>query len=156
MWYRLSFCIALTVWSSLAFAQAGTETAGRISPKELNIPPSPVFDLMGVTPSQINHTSDIKDFKVDWSFKSWKLNPNLAIQSQPIWEMFYNRKDLHRYQNASHFMRRMSTFDLSVGSVQDENNDRRIGFALKLNLVKKKDPLMEKSLYTDILERYAV
>ena len=60
------------------------QAAGRVTPKELTIPASPVFDLMGVTSSQINRTSDIKDFKVDWSFKSWKLSPNLAIQSQPV------------------------------------------------------------------------
>src|SRR6476659_5144775 len=86
-------------------AQDNDPKASRISPKELTIPASPVFDLMGVTPSQVNRTTDIKDFKVDWSFKSWKLNPNLAIQSQPIWELFYNRKDLSKYQSASRFIR---------------------------------------------------
>src|SRR6187549_2355845 len=93
---------------------------GRLSPKEFSIPASPVFDLMGVTPSQINRTTDIKDFKVDWSFKSWRLNPNLAIQSQPVWELLYNRKDLSKYQAASRFMRRMASLDISVGTVQDE------------------------------------
>ena len=128
--------------------------AGRVTPKEFSIPASPVFDLMGVTSSQINRTSDIKDFKVDWSFKSWKLNPNLAIQSQPFWELFYNRSDLSKYQRASGFMRRMASIDLSIGSVQDENNDRRIGFATKFNLFKQKDPLMAKNLYAGISEKY--
>jgi len=128
--------------------------AGRVTPKEFSIPASPVFDLMGVTSSQINRTSDIKDFKVDWSFKSWKLNPNLAIQSQPFWELFYNRSDLSKYQRASGFMRRMASIDLSIGSVQDENNDRRIGFATKFNLFKQKDPLMAKDLYAGISEKY--
>src|SRR4051812_36699196 len=91
-----------------AAAQTVKEKAGRLSPKEFSIPASPIFDLMGVTSSQINRTSDIKDFKVDWSFKSWRLNPNLAIQSQPIWEMFYNRKDLSKYQNTSAFMRKLA------------------------------------------------
>jgi hypothetical protein len=128
--------------------------AGRVTPKEFSIPASPVFDLMGVTSSQINRTSDIKDFKVDWSFKSWKLNPNLAIQSQPFWELFYNRSDLSKYQRASGFMRKMASIDLSIGSVQDENNDRRIGFAAKFNLFKQKDPLMAKELYAGIREKY--
>jgi len=134
--------------------KAFTQAAGRVSPKELTIPAAPVFDLMGVTPSQINRTSDIKDFKVDWSFKSWKLNPNLAIQSQPVWEMFYNRKDLSKYQAASGFMRKLASTDLSIGSVQDENNDRRIGFATKFNLYKQNDPLMAKELYGGISEKY--
>lgn len=128
--------------------------AGRLSPKEFSIPASPVFDLMGVTPSQINRTSDIKDFKVDWSFKSWRLNPNLAIQSQPFWELIYNRKDLSKYQQASGFMRRLASVDLSIGSVQDENNDRRIGYAIKLNLLKQRDPLLAKDLYIDIGDKY--
>jgi hypothetical protein len=128
--------------------------AGRISPKELNIPSSSVFDLMGVTASQVTRTSNIKDFKVDWSFKSWKLNPNLAIQSQPVWELIYNRKDLNKYQNASRFMRRFASLDLSVGTVQTENSDRRIGFAMKINLIDKKDPLMAKELYLGIDEQY--
>jgi hypothetical protein len=128
--------------------------AGRITPKELSIPPSPVFDLMGVTPSQINHTSDIKDFKVDWSFKSWRLNPNLAIQSQPVWEILYNRKELGKYQRASPFMHKLASLDVSIGSVQNEDNDRRIGFAIKMNLYKKKDPLLAKELYEDIALKY--
>src|SRR5215213_5960205 len=92
--------ICLSALLAACFISSAQEdaAAGRVSPKEFSIPASPVFDLMGVTSSQINRTSDIKDFKVDWSFKSWKLSPNLAIQSQPIWEMFYNRKDLSKYQ----------------------------------------------------------
>lgn len=130
------------------------QKAGRVSPKEFSIPASPIFDLMGVTSSQVNRTSDIKDFKVDWSFKSWKLSPNLAIQSQPLWEMFYNRKDLSKYQNASRFMRRLASIDVSVGSVLAENDDRRIGFAVKMNLFKQKDPLMYRELYVDIGEKF--
>jgi hypothetical protein len=128
--------------------------AGRVTPKELSIPAAPIFDLMGVTPSQITRTSDIKDFKVDWSFKSWRLNPNLAIQSQPVWELFYNRKDLSKYQHASGFMRRLASLDISIGTVQNEDEDRRIGAAAKLNLIKGKDPLLAKELYSDISEKY--
>ncbi len=142
------FSLFLHIYS---FAQE-SETK-RISPKEFSIPASPVFDLMGVTPSQINRTSDIKDFKVDWSFKSWKLSPNLSIQSQPIWELLYNRKKIDKYQQASVFMRKMASIDLSVGSVQDENNDRRIGFAVKMNLYKEKDPFLDRNLYAGVEEQ---
>ena len=135
-------------------AQQDETKAGRVSPKELSIPASPFFDLMGVTSSQVTRTSVIKDFKVDWSFKSWKLNPNLAIQSQPVWEMLYNRKTLTKYQNASSFMRRLSSLDISIGSVQNEDNDRRIGFAAKLNVFDQKDPLMAEEIYAGIDEKY--
>lgn len=141
----------------MAIAWANGQDKGanaRVTPKELSIPASPVFDLMGVTPSQVTRTSDIKDFKVDWSFKSWKLNPNLAIQSQPFWELLYNRKSLEKYQQASGFMRRLASLDLSIGTVQNEESDRRIGAAVKVNVLKKGDPLLAKELYAGIPEKY--
>jgi hypothetical protein len=122
----------------------------RLSPTELTIPASPVFDLMGVTPSQVVRSNDIKDFKVDWSFKSWSLSPNIALQTQPFWEILYNRKSVSHYQKASPFMRKLASIDLSGGTVRDENTDRRIGAAAKLNLYKEKDPLLEKGYYDDI------
>ncbi len=151
---KMAICLLV---SGVLHAQDGSDNnkAARLSPKEFSIPPSPVFDLMGVTPSQVNKTSDIKDFKVDWSFKDWKLNPNLAIQSQPIWEIFYNRKNLSRYQQASPLMRKLASIDVSVGTVQNEESDRRIGFAVKMNIIREKDPLMAKELYEDIDGRFA-
>lgn len=124
--------------------------AKRLSPTEFSIPASPVFDLMGVTPSQVVRSNDIKDFKVDWAFKSWSLSPNIALQSQPVWEVAYNKKDISKYQKASPIMRKLSTLDVSLGTVRDENTDRRIGAAAKLNLYKEKDPLLEKGYYDDI------
>ena len=147
------FSVALLLNSLAGFTQ-DAPAAGRITPKELSIPAAPVFDLMGVTPSQINRTSDIKDFKVDWSFKSWRLNPNLAIQSQPVWELFYNRQDLSRYQRASGFMRMLASMDVSIGTVQNEDDDRRIGAAVKMSVFKNSDPLLAKELYAGLAEKY--
>ncbi|MBK9737779.1 MAG: hypothetical protein IPO92_23715 [Saprospiraceae bacterium] len=124
--------------------------ARRISPTEFGIPASPVFDLMGVTPSQVIKSNDIKDFKVDWAFKSWSLSPNIALQAQPFWEIMYNRKDIKKYQNARPFMSKLASVDVSAGTVRDQNTDRRIGFAVKLSLYKEKDPLLEKGYYVDI------
>ncbi|MCC7402141.1 MAG: hypothetical protein IT214_11715 [Chitinophagaceae bacterium] len=127
--------------------------AGRISPKELAISPSPAFDLMGASPSQITRTADIKDFKVDWSLR-YGINPNFAIQSQPIWEIFFNKRDLSKYQSASNLMRRLASIDLSLGTIQDANSYRRVGGAIKFNVFRQKDPLMEKELYEDIGLKY--
>jgi hypothetical protein len=134
-------------------AQQNETPAGRVSPKELAISPSPIFDLMGATPSQVTRLADIKDFKVDWSLK-YGVNPNLAIQSQPFWEFLYNRKDLSRYQNASDFMRKLASVDLSFGTIQDEDSYRRLGGAVKLNIYREKDPLMARELYEDIGIKY--
>jgi hypothetical protein len=149
---KITFSTALFFISIGGYTQNET-AAGRVSPKELTIPASPIFDLMGATPSQINRTADIKDFKVDWSLK-YGVNPNLAIQSQPVWELFYNRKNLGKYQSASGFMRKLSSLDISMGTIQDDDNYRRIGAAAKLNLYREKDPLMVKELYEDISLKY--
>lgn len=138
--------------SQISFSQ-NEQPAGRVSPKELAISPSPIFDLMGATPTQVTRMADVKDFKVDWSMK-YGVNPNLAIQSQPFWEFLYNRKDLSKYQNASGFMRKLASIDLSFGSVQDEGSYRRIGGAVKLNVYRQSDPLMAKELYEDIGIKY--
>ena len=128
------------------------EPNSKLTPTEFTIPASPVFDLMGVTPSQVARTSDVKDFKVDWSFKSWSLSPNISLQSQPFWEAVYNRKDISKYQKASPLMRRLASVDVSLGTVRDESTDRRIGGAVKMTLYKEKDPLLEKDYYTKIEE----
>lgn len=147
------FMLVACCTAMAANAQDDGTSANRVSPKELAIPPSPVFDLMGAVPSQVTRLADIKDFKVDWSLK-YGINPNLAVQAQPIWEFFYNRKDLARYQSASGFMRHLATLDLSVGTIQDENSYRRAGGAIKLNLFREKDPLMQRELYEDISIKY--
>jgi len=149
---KTTLCVFLFIFSGHVFCQDET-AAGRVSPKELTIPASPIFDLMGATPSQINRTADIKDFKVDWSLK-YGVNPNLAIQSQPVWEIFYNRRNLSKYQSASGFMRKLASLDISMGTIQDDNNYRRIGAAAKINLYRQKDPLMVKELYEDIALKY--
>jgi hypothetical protein len=138
----------LLVASVAANAQSGS--TDKYVPRELAIPTSPLFDLMGAAPSQVARTADIKDFKVDWSLKNWKVNPNLAIQAQPVWELFYNRKNLTKYQQASKFQRMMASLDLSLGTALGDNSERRIGGALKMNLYKQRDPLLTKGAYDEI------
>lgn len=143
----------ILVFISVSSFSQTENKAGRVSPKELSISPSPIFDLMGATPTQVTRLGDIKDFKVDWSLK-YGVNPNLAIQSQPFWEFFYNRSDLSKYQQASGFMRKLASVDLSLGTIQDESSYRRIGGAVKINLYREKDPLMAKDMYEDIGIKY--
>lgn len=157
MIWSKNFTIAFVlVFKTLTHAQAqfNENQNDRVTPKEFSIPASPVFDLMGVVPSQVTRLGDIKDFKVDWSFRSWRLSPNLAIQAQPIWEMLYHRKDLSKYQNASAFMRKLAALDVSFGTVQNEQNDRRLGFAVKANIIRGKDPLLVRDVFNDINENY--
>lgn len=151
----LIFCLlsACTIVSVTAQENADAPNT-KLVPRELAIPTSPLFDLMGAAPSQVARTADIKNFKVDWSLKNWRLNPNLAIQAQPVWELFYNKKDLSKYQQANHFQRMMASLDLSIGTTLGDNNERRIGGAFKINLYKQVDPLLKKGVYDEIQKTY--
>ena len=154
----LTLLIFYTCFSfvNIIHAQSSNETkeAEKLVPKEFAIPVSPLFDLLGAAPSQVARTSSIKDFKVDWSFRNWRVNPNLAIQAQPIWELFYNKKDLSKYQKANYLQRTLSSLDVSIGTIQNEVSDRRLGGAVKLNLYSEKDPLRVKGGYEEITKTY--
>jgi hypothetical protein len=139
----------------LAQETSSSDNGDKPAPKEFAIPTSPLFDLMGQAPSQVASTAAIKDFKVDWSFKNWRVNPNLAIQAQPVWELFYNKKKLEKYQAASRLQRMLASLDISVGTIQAETGDRRIGGALKMSLYRRKDPLLVKGAYDDIQQNFA-
>lgn len=150
----LYLIVILTMACGRLMSQTENEQPEKFMPKELNISSSAVFELMGVTPSQISKSSDVKDFKVDWSFKSWRLNPNIAIQGQPVWELFYSRRSLEKYRKASWFGRTMASMDVSLGTVQNEQGDRRIGFGGKINLYKSKDPILQHRFFDETIQRF--
>jgi hypothetical protein len=58
MYIRVLLSIVLLFVNYLSYAQSETST-NRLTPKEFAIPASPIFDIMGVTPSQINRTADV-------------------------------------------------------------------------------------------------
>ena len=49
----------------------------------------------------------------------------------------------------------LASLDLSVGTIQIENGDRRIGSAVKMNLFQQKDPLLVKGAYDDVQQTFA-
>lgn len=138
------------------FAQEEGIQLGNLVEPEFTIPPSAAFDMLGAFPAQIMTPTNIKDFKVDWSFQSWRLNPNLAIQAQPVWELLYNRPSLEKYRRASGFMRTLSTMDLSAGTLVDNENNRKVAIALKFNLYRQKDPLLDAKLFKQMDKEYKV
>ncbi|MFN4145480.1 MAG: hypothetical protein ACK4GN_06630 [Runella sp.] len=121
---------------------------------EFSIPTSAAFDLLGVTPAQVVKPGNIRDFKVDWSFASWRLKPNIAIQAQPVWELFYNRPTLEKYQKAKRWQKTLSTLDVSGGTIEDENLKRRLAVATKITLFRSHDPLDEIYLFESLTDRY--
>ena len=110
--------------------------------------------MLGVNPSQVAKPSNIREFKVDWSFRSWRLKPNLALQAQPIWEILYNRADMRRYRRANNVMKTLSTLDISAGTVEDDDLTRRVSLSAKINLFRAKDPLSDENLFLEIDTTY--
>ena len=153
---KLTVSVFLVTISLFVHAQqpSAEPVPEKLVPRELSIPSSPLFDLMGASPSLVAKSASIKDFKVDWSFRSWRINPNLAIQSQPVWELFYNRKAIDKYQRASRLARMLASTDLSVGTIQNELSERRIGGAVKWNIYQQHDPLLERNMYDDVQQQF--
>lgn len=123
---------------------------------EFAIPVSPAFDLLGINPNQVARPANIRDIKVDWSFRSWRLKPNLALQAQPVWEIMYNRPNLSKYRKANKWMQTLSTLDISAGTIEDDDLTRRLSVAVKLNLYRQRDPLLVESAFSDIETQYEV
>ena len=116
---------------------------------EFAIPVSPAFDMIGANNALVARPGNIRDFKVDWAFKSWRLRPNLALQAQPIWEIVYNKSTLEKYRKASKFMQLLSTLDLSAGTIEDDSQVRRLPWATKLTVYRQKDALLDPSLFRE-------
>ncbi len=149
-----SFCSVWAVAQEAAIEPPQPINNTAEKPLEFSIPVSAAFDLLGVNPSSVMKPGNIRDIKVDWSFRSYRLRPNIAIQAQPIWEIFYNRPHLTRYQRASKFSKMLSTLDLSFGTVEDENQNRRLAMAAKITLLRSKDPLDQPELYNNLTEEF--
>jgi hypothetical protein len=153
-WY---FFIVIWGYAIAALAQSDESPIPSLNaskPLEFSIPTSAAFDLLGVTPAQVIKPGNIRDFKVDWSFQSWRLKPNIAIQAQPIWEIFYNRPNLLKYQSASKLAKMLSTIDISAGTVEDDDLNRRLAGAVKVTLFRSHDPLDEPALYRGPTEEF--
>ena len=152
---KITFLIIYLLFATVsAFSQVGEIASSSDRPIEFSIPISPAFDMLGVNPSEVMKPGTIKEMKVDWSFQSWRLKPNLAFQVQPVWEIFYNKTDLSKYQKATPLMRMLSSLDISAGTIEDDLLQRHIATAIKLTVYQEKDPLNEPRLYAKSIKNY--
>lgn len=152
-WRLYSLCFFLTIG---AFSHAIAQDAITEVPKqtELIIPASPAYQMLDAGSALVNTPGAIRDFKVDWSFRTYRLAPNLAIEAQPVWTAFYNRPTLDKYQNAGSFMRTLSTFSFSAGSLDANDSIRLLAWAGKLTVWRGYDPLATKEWYNEIENDY--
>jgi len=139
--FKLIIQVSLILVAQLCFGQSyESDFAPTITPA--SIPSSPAFSLLGVNPELINRPSDIKQFKVDWRIKNYKLAPDLALEAQPIWAFFQKKRGIEAYRKSSALTKLFSTTSFSFGTAKIDNVNH-MAYAIKLNLHKEKDPLLD-------------
>ena len=113
---------------------------------DFSVPSSPAFVLLDATTAKVNKPAFTKDFKFDWVFKDNRLAPNIALEVQPIWMLFYKNINLVQYQKQEWFSRQLSTLSFSLGTVK-KDTIQSLAWAIKLNLFreKKADPMMNEN-----------
>ena len=139
---------------SVAVAQQTTDALPAPS-GDFTIPAAPAYQLLDANASLVGRASVTRDFKVDWSLKSYRLAPNLALEIQPVWLLAYNKNnDVSRYRKAGYLMRTLSTLSASAGTLDGNDTTRFFSYALKINLFRSHDPFLDKDLYNEYQASY--
>jgi hypothetical protein len=139
---------------SVAVAQQSNDALPAPS-GDFTIPAAPAYQLLDANASLVGRASVTRDFKVDWSLKSYRLAPNLALEMQPVWLLAYNKNnDVSRYRKAGYLLRTLSTLSASAGTLDGNDTTRFFSYALKLNLFRSLDPLLDDNLYTEYQASY--
>ena len=146
---KLLLLLGLSCFYFLPHTQAqfseSLESAGeRSQATPLSIPLSPAYQLLDAGATLVNQPSSIHEIKVDWSFKSYNLSPNLSLELQPVWMLFYEREPLLLYQSSSGLMRKLSTASVSIGTLGNDSINQ-LAIAAKINLFHRADPLMDQA-----------
>jgi len=151
---KMACVLVMAIFISMIFSSGVSaqdeledETSGTHSAKysNLNVPSVPAFILLDVTSAKVQQAGYTRSVKIDWTMKNYKNTPNVGLELQPIWLLYYNQGNLSRYRKASSFARKLSTLSVSIGTY---NQDfwRQIAYAVKLNLYQGDDPLMNDEL----------
>lgn len=148
-------CIIGLLWSISVNAQQSEVIPAPSG--DFTIPAAPAYQLLDANASLVGRASVTRDFKVDWSLKSYRLAPNLALEMQPVWLMVYNKNnDVTRYRKAGYLMRTLSTLSASAGTLDGNDTTRFFSYALKLNLYRSHDPLLDEQLYNDYQNSFEI
>lgn len=152
---KKQLCIIWLLWSIAANAQQSESIP--VPSGDFTIPAAPAYQLLDANASLVGRASVTRDFKVDWSLKSYRLAPNLALEMQPVWLMTYNKNnDVSRYRKAGYLMRTLTTLSASAGTLDGNDSTRFFSYALKLNLYRSHDPLLDEQLYNDYQSSYEI
>lgn len=134
--------------------EASTLSEDLVRNSEFAIPSAPAFSLLGATPELVTRAGSVQDFKVDWRIKNYNLAPDLALEAQPLWVLYYDRKGLDEYRRATPFMKTLSTLSVSFGTAKNDGINH-FAYALKMSLFREKDPLSDPALLKQMAEELA-
>ena len=109
------------------------------------IPSSPAFSLLGVNPEIVTRPSDVKEFKVDWRIKNYKLAPDLALEAQPLWWLYFRTKSPSEYTRMNPIARVLSTTSISLATAKIDNANH-LSYAAKINVYKENDPYLNSAM----------
>lgn len=118
------------------------EFNGELTP--MSIPSSPAFSMLGVNPEMVTRPSDVKEFKVDWRIKNYKLAPDLALEAQPLWWLLYRKKTPREMEQMGRFQRILSTMSLSFATAKIDNVNH-LAWATKFNVYRELDPFADRA-----------
>ena len=121
---------------------------------EFAIPSSPAFSLLGVTPEMVTRPGAVQDFKVDWRLKNYNIAPDLALEAQPLWALYFDRKGIDAYRKASPFLKTLSTFSTSFGTAKMDGLNH-FTYAFKISLFRENDPLSDPLLLKEMSQELA-
>lgn len=138
--YKILATIVFVILSLTLSAQYLDENMPEVTP--MGIPSAPAFGLLGVNPEIISKPSDVKEFKVDWRIKNYKLAPDLALEAQPLWYLYYRKKSPSYYSTLDPVQRILSTTSLSLATAKIDNANH-LSYAVKLNVYKEHDPYLD-------------
>jgi hypothetical protein len=121
---------------------------------DFTIPASPAFTLLGANPSLVTRPAFTKDFRLDWVLKGGNLVSDIAIDAQPIWILFYKDVSLPEYRRKDEINRILSTLSVSIGTAK-RDSIRSLAWALKLNVYRSVDPMLDTAYINVISPRYS-
>lgn len=142
--------LLIITWRFFAIAQdGGNDGEEFIKQTDFSVPSSAAFLLLDANPAQVNRPGFVRDFKLDWVYSGQGLNPNIAIEAQPIWLLFYDKVSLADYQKQSPLLHALSTTAVSLGTV-DRDDIQSLAYSLKITLFTNADPMLDSGF----IEKY--
>lgn len=142
--YSILFLVFLVIGN----VSAQTNETGMPRMNPMAIPSSPAFSLLGVNPEIVTRPSDVKEFKVDWRIKNYKLAPDLALEAQPLWWLYFRKKSPAEYTRMSPLARVLSTASVSLATAKIDNVNH-LSYAVKLNVYKENDPFLNSAMINE-------